>query len=93
MRNQGDKYEFRILLANEIIPNVEKACKGLVTFGYNTLKIGESKEYLLLSAFSKKAYIEIVLFAPRINITIALLSSNQDEAKRIAETLMGWLVA
>jgi hypothetical protein len=94
MLNLGSKYEVRMLFSNErSAANIEKMCNKLSAKGFQVRKTIEEKSYFLISTFSSEAYIEIVVFIPRVEFSITLLSPSQENADKITKILVNSLVS
>ncbi|MEM2129048.1 MAG: hypothetical protein QXZ70_00465 [Candidatus Bathyarchaeia archaeon] len=92
IQGHAHRYEVRALLGKEQEVNIEKMVKELSNMGFHLSKIDISKPYVLFMAFSDQAYVEIMVFVPRVSIIILFLSPDLEKAEQLAKTMVDSLL-
>lgn len=88
IQNYEFDYETRAIIFGLQTVRINELKETLLKFGFQPRIIAESKSFLSLVAFSEEAYLEMVIFAPRMHIILRVLPGRIENVEKIIERLI-----
>lgn len=88
LRNFGYKYEVRILLLELKEIDIRKLNDAIIKMGFQPSIIAKTKSYVMLTAFSNDAYIEMTVFNQRVHIVLRVSPTASMDIEKMIENIM-----